>query len=322
MDREVVESEQADSGVFVEPSKEARMKALGRRFASATVKPLLYPELHPDLFPVIPKPNKGDWLYHKKEFPQGFMQYKRLAQAVKRQFKSKTLYVLLLGNPQESPSPPLLTPLFDYAKIFFAMETVDVLPTINIITKTSENLVVDYDGTHHAIRSRWNVKVNKLQISTTDVYKMARNIKCKGFVVVISAVDLYPDDNGVTNGVFGESDPDHFMAVFSYASLGSDPSLTLWRCCSVMTHELCHAFGLTHCFFFLCLMNGTIGLRQNTSKGLHLCPVCLHKMVHVTAVDPVQQYRDLLEFYRKFPLTFSDEITWMQQRLEFLNLQT
>ena len=33
--------------------------------------------------------------------------------------------------------------------------------------------------------------------------------------------------------------------------------LTLRRSCKVLAHEACHMFGIEHCVWFRCLMNGS-----------------------------------------------------------------
>ena len=30
-----------------------------------------------------------------------------------------------------------------------------------------------------------------------------------------------------------------------------------YRACKVMVHEVCHMFGIKHCVYFHCLMNGS-----------------------------------------------------------------
>ena len=50
------------------------------------------------------------------------------------------------------------------------------------------------------------------------------------------------------------------------------------RCLGVLLHEIGHLFGLEHCPYFECLMNGANHLQESDAAPLHLCPVCLHKL--------------------------------------------
>lgn len=45
-----------------------------------------------------------------------------------------------------------------------------------------------------------------------------------------------------------------------------------------MIHEIGHMFGIRHCIFFKCLMNGSMSLEEGTKKPLEFCPVCIRKL--------------------------------------------
>ena len=64
-------------------------------------------------------------------------------------------------------------------------------------------------------------------------------------------------------------------------------SVVLRRSCAVLTHEVGHLFGLKHCIFFDCLMNGSNSSEESERRSLHLCPVCLRKLHASLAFDPV-----------------------------------
>lgn len=40
----------------------------------------------------------------------------------------------------------------------------------------------------------------------------------------------------------------------------------LYRACKVMTHEIGHMFGIKHCVYFNCVMNGSNGEEENRKK--------------------------------------------------------
>ena len=51
-----------------------------------------------------------------------------------------------------------------------------------------------------------------------------------------------------------------------------------YRSMKTACHELCHVFGMTHCPYFECLMNGSNLLNEADAKPFLLCPICLRKL--------------------------------------------
>lgn len=43
-------------------------------------------------------------------------------------------------------------------------------------------------------------------------------------------------------------------------------------------HEICHTFGMPHCCYYYCIMNGSATTHEASSKPYYLCPVCLRKL--------------------------------------------
>ena len=81
----------------------------------------------------------------------------------------------------------------------------------------------------------------------------------------MAITDLYPRDEW--NFVFGLASIKDRTGVFSFARY--DPRFfepkeyipkydeIFWRAAGVMAHETCHMFGMRHCIYFDCLMNGS-----------------------------------------------------------------
>jgi archaemetzincin len=93
--------------------------------------------------------------------------------------------------------------------------------------------------------------------------------------------------------------------------------LLLRRSCKVLAHETGHMFGLAHCTYFNCLMNGSNHLVEADRRPLHLCPVCLRKLQSSIGFDVLQRYSALEGICRVNG--FTDEADWLTRRLE--NLQ-
>ena len=90
----------------------------------------------------------------------------------------------------------------------------------------------------------------------------------------------------------------------------------LKRSAKVLSHEMTHMFGLQHCVFYECLMNGSNHLAETDSRPMHLCPVCLRKLHAAIGMNLESRGEALLAFYLKHG--FSSEAEWTLRRLEKL----
>jgi archaemetzincin len=72
-------------------------------------------------------------------------------------------------------------------------------------------------------------------------------------------------------------------------------------------------FGLTHCIYFDCVVNGSNHLAETDAKPQHPCPVCLRKLHHAIAFHPAKRYRDLAAFYRRYQ--WFEELDWINRQL-------
>lgn len=59
-----------------------------------------------------------------------------------------------------------------------------------------------------------------------------------------------------------------------------DASSGLWLFCLARTaaHELGHCFGMDHCVYYACLMQGTASVAEDGRQPPYLCPVCAGKL--------------------------------------------
>lgn len=99
---------------------------------------------------------------------------------------------------------------------------------------------------------------------------------------------------------YGETRPVNFIATYRRRTLG------------VVTHELGHNFGMGHCVFFRCLMNGSSSLKEGDGAPLWLCPICLRKMHRALGFDVRTRYAALGRFCRKFDLI--PEADWYERQ--------
>ncbi len=136
----------------------------------------------------------------------------------------------------------------------------------------------------------------------------------------ITLRDLYPDPKW--NFVFGEASFSDRVGVYSFARYdprfsGEDvldrARLMLRRSCKVLAHETGHMFGISHCIYFRCVMNGSNNLPEEDSQPMRLCPVDLRKLYDSVRFDPVARYAHLRDFCRE--VKFSDEADWIEKQI-------
>jgi archaemetzincin len=260
-------------------------------------------------FEPIPKPGANDWLAVHDEPGQTFDEFKtsrpnRLTQ------NRHVIHLQPLGS-FAADSGPSIEKLREFAAAFFAMEAKVLPPAAPDASKFT---------------TRRNPYTGNVQILTSDVLNFLKDrVPPDAFcVVAITMEDLYPEPSW--NFVFGQASLRERVGVYSFARY--DPAfygeprasgyetLLLRRSCKVLAHETGHMFGLAHCTYFNCLMNGSNHLAESDRRPLHLCPVCLRKLQSTSDFDVVERYRALESVCRANG--FTDEADWFSCRIETL----
>jgi archaemetzincin len=291
---------------FTPPKLEDRLRAIG------PTNPLPDPlrralEPRADFAP-LPRPGPNDWLVNHPEQGQSFADFVRSA-AQRPDAKHHKLYLQPLGEFISGASPPLAQ-LRAFASAFF---TLDV------------NMLAALDIAGSAVTSRLNPRTHNRQLLTTDILALLRKrVPQDAYAILgITMEDLYPDASW--NFVFGQASLREGVGVYSFARY--DPrfsndqardfeKLLLHRSCKVLAHEMTHMFGIMHCIYFRCLMNGSNHLSESDARPMHLCPVDLRKLHESIGFDVVGRYRGLLEFH--LSAGFLEEAGWLRRRLDFI----
>ena len=289
---------------FTPPGREARLAAIGPTDGlPAALRRALEPGAD---FDPVPTPGPSDWLANHDEPGQTYDDFVR-SRPNRPDARHRAIYLQPFGEFVPGESPPL-DRLREFAAAFFAME-VAALPTIAV--------------TSGEVTTRRNAYTGQRQLLTGDVLRLLRRrLPSDAYALLgITMEDLYPDPSW--NFVFGQASLRHRVGVFSFARydprfFGERPSgdrvaLLLRRSCKVLAHEAAHMFGIAHCIFFHCLMNGSNHLGESDARPLHLCPVDLRKLYDSVGFDVVDRYRKLREVCER--LGFSDEAEWLHARL-------
>lgn len=90
----------------------------------------------------------------------------------------------------------------------------------------------------------------------------------------------------------------------SKKNLIKDPTalagLWLGRVCKTASHELGHCFGMDHCVYYACIMQGTTCLAEDARQPPYCCPIDQTKVLAATGSSLEAQYKALKQFCDKW----------------------
>jgi archaemetzincin len=289
---------------FKPPDQKARTRAIGPINNLSPLLQRVYQEGHE--FEPIPAPEFNDWLAQQKEPGQTVFEFVR-SRPNRPDEKRDVIYIRPLGKFPEKKKN-VLQDVADYAAVFFQMTVV----------------MLDEKPLERAFTTRIHPQTNKTQILSKDILAyLAKDLPKDAYCeIAVTMTDLYPDPQW--NFVFGQAALKKRVGVYSFARY--DPNfpnanpdaevspLFLRRCMKVFVHETGHMFGMKHCIYFSCIMNGSNHLGESDSREIHLCPVCLRKLAWSTQHDPLKRYKELNAFYKQHGL--ETEADWLGRRLK------
>ncbi|KAK1812358.1 hypothetical protein LTR12_013267 [Friedmanniomyces endolithicus] len=100
--------------------------------------------------------------------------------------------------------------------------------------------------------------------------------------------------------------------------------LWLGRVCKTAMHELGHCFGIDHCTYYACIMQGTAGLSEDARQPPYVCPVDTAKLLTATGADEKDWLRALLEFCERFgeDALFCAFAAWLRVRIAEVEVES
>jgi archaemetzincin len=294
--------------VFEPPDSEIRRAAVGDL---ARLSALLQRAFAPDAdaFEPIPRPGPHDWLAVHDETAQTFDKF--TASRPNRPTPAQRIIYLQPIGQFASGRGPAVEKLREFAAAFFSME-IKALPPVSL------------NATNFTTRR--NPHTGNLQILTGDVLNFLKpRLSSDAFcILALTMEDLYPEPSW--NFVFGQASLRERVGVYSFArydpafyggrQAGERATIVLRRSCKVLAHETSHMFGLAHCVYFNCLMNGSNHLVESDRRPLHVCPVCLRKLQWSIGFDVLARYTALEQTNRA--AGFAEETEWLNRRIKVL----
>ncbi|XP_028991206.1 archaemetzincin-2 isoform X2 [Betta splendens] len=275
--------------------------------------------LHPGpshIFQAITVLSDSDWIPAHPEKSQDFESFYRDPNRMTPNANHNTIYIQPIGSIGVAgfQTDQYVEWLRGYCQAFFYGLSVKLLPTVSVADT--------------GCAFRVNSNSHNLQILTGDLLQFLGKQKPEdAFCIVgITMIDLYPKDSW--NFVFGQASLNRGIGVFSFARYDDNfysrnyagrlqtqlqpkpghysvfdgyytPPITstlLLRSCKTMTHEIGHMFGIKHCQWLSCVMQGSNHLEESDRRPLDFCPICLRKLQVSINFKIAERYKALLHW--------------------------
>ncbi|XP_075418252.1 archaemetzincin-2 isoform X2 [Tenrec ecaudatus] len=230
------------------------------------------------LFEPITLHSESDWMTSHPEVPQDFEQF---FNDPKRKIPSPekcSIYIQSIGSLGNTRliSDEYIKWLKGYCEAFFYGLTVKLLEPIPVsatrcsfrVTENTQNLQI------HA-----GVGIFSFARYSDAFYSECH--KGKGQKLVVSSSSDY--------------------SVFDNYCVPEITGVLLLRSCKTLTHEIGHIFGMRHCQWLSCLMQGSNHLEEADRRPPHLCPICLRKLQSAIGFHIADRYHALLRWIEEEP---------------------
>lgn len=297
-------------------SGEAIAKSQKEDKSSLEIKKRVYAQVHPEeekSFLRLPPPKDGDWLAHFRERPQPLPSYK-MQNPNRPTAARRTIVLQPLGAFGEREKKTFAI-LKEYAAVYFQLpvRVEKAIPLPDPKTNPRITRVVPVGQRHGTYERQYNAPL------ILEKVLLPRLPKDAYAYMGITMEDLWMRK---LNFLFGLGSLKEAVGVYSlcryYPRFWGMPDsprgdkLGLLRSLKLLNHESGHIFGLGHCVFYRCSMNGTNSLRETDRAPIHYCPVCHHKLQWNVGLDAGKRFGELESFYRKHG--FIQQANWMTQR--------
>lgn len=239
-----------------------------------------------------------DWLATHEEPGQTFSEY-TASRPPGPDAKYAFIYIVLLGDFNEAQQK-ILQRTSRYIEVYFQMPVKfsEPIPLANIPVWAH----------------RIHPQTGDAQILTSYILEdilIPHRPKDAFCLIAFTSSDLWPGQGW--NFVFGQASMEDRVGVWSIYRKWNpqkgdkDFNLGLRRTIQTGTHEIGHMFGLTHCIYYECNMNGSNSRIESDARPLWECPVCLRKLTWTLKFDVGQRYRKLSAICKEFGFTAEEK---------------
>ncbi|ROL51673.1 Archaemetzincin-2 [Anabarilius grahami] len=304
------------------------------------------------LFSPITIHSDSDWIPAHPEDPQDFQSFYINPYRRSPNRGHNTIYIQTIGSFGEGAvvAEQYVEWLKDYCQAFFYGLVVKLLPPVTVAST--------------ACSFRVNNNTHNLQLHAGELLNFLKQRKpSDAFCIVgITMIDLYPKESW--NFVFGQASLTKGMGVFSFARYDDHfyersytgrlkkkielkqgdysvfenyytppiTSILLLRSCKTLTHEIGHIFGMEHCQWLNCVMQGSNHLQESDRRTLVLCPICLRKLQSAIGFKIADRYKALVHWiedgadsngqHSKPTQAFQEYKDWFYKCLRILESET
>ena len=205
-----------------------------------------------------------------------------------------------------------------FSHLFFPGCQTEILSSVDFEKNTKKRIDLFTNQPQYLVTGL-NAHLKKLQ--------RKRHSRKELFSIGVTMSDIYPSSEW--NFVYGSASIEEGIGIYSFARFDplfphssqkpcteEERVLILKRAVSTYLHEVMHLFGLEHCIYYSCLMNGSNHEQEMDAVLLYLCPICLKKMYlsfGKQSFNVIQMYQGILELCKK--IGFQEEIDWYENRL-------
>ena len=107
------------------------------------------------------------------------------------------------------------------------------------------------------------------------------------------------------NYVFGQASLENRVGVWSLYRLDDQAKFDtfLRRTMKIAVHETGHMFSFRHCTKYECVMSGSNHLGETDRRPIDACPECMAKICWMNKEKPLERYKRLVAFAKKYLLT-------------------
>jgi len=244
-------------------------------------------------FEPITEPRSHDWLGRHRELMQNYEAFRVAWEEQRDQLgpteERRVMHLMALGP--EEPAPKLMQALQEAVAAFFSPLRVAVISSHRPELKPRRR------SQPGSLPQRCIAPGDQL-VSEEVLTWLAGGLRSDSVVTV--AVTLSPVMN-CGKAVVGATDWSRRVGVFSVASsINSEEPLSclsMERAVKFLLHQVPHMFGILHCCYFRCLMNGAAHQEEADGRPPYLCAMCLKKLHLVTGLDPLLRYLHLARFW-------------------------